>query len=85
MSTEADKARSQARRAWLRSNELCINGENHGKATHGILCGPCRAKHRERNPLKAAALAMSQGKRRVRLLRTKIVTLVPVRSSWELL
>lgn len=34
------------RRAELRAEGLCINGRDHGPATHGVRCGMCRLVHR---------------------------------------
>jgi hypothetical protein len=35
------------RRAHRRLMGLCINSDNHGNATHGVLCARCRLKHTE--------------------------------------
>ena len=37
---------AKTRRDELRTKGLCINGADHGKATHGQLCWPCRCVHR---------------------------------------
>ncbi len=37
--------RAKARRAKLKTLGLCINGEPHGPATHGVLCERCRVIH----------------------------------------
>jgi hypothetical protein len=50
---------SKKRRDLLRSQDLCINGKSHGKATHGRLCKSCRKTHnrkmKETNVEQAAA------------------------------
>jgi len=40
-------AYSRDRRARLRAAGVCINGESHGRATHGVLCESCRLIHRK--------------------------------------
>lgn len=37
---------AKVRRDRRRAAKLCINGESHGKATHGTLCERCRVAHR---------------------------------------
>lgn len=37
---------AKMRRDRLRALGVCLNGEAHGKATHGVLCGRCRDVHR---------------------------------------
>jgi hypothetical protein len=41
------RARARERRARLKAAGFCINGEKHGKATHGVLCAACRRTHKE--------------------------------------
>ena len=41
--------KAKARRERLRAQGACINGADHGEATHGVLCAPCRAQHRKSN------------------------------------
>lgn len=41
--------KQKARRAQRAAEGVCINGEKHGTATHGVLCERCRARHRESN------------------------------------
>ncbi len=36
---------AKTRRDRLRAAGLCINGDRHGKATHGVLCARCRIVH----------------------------------------
>lgn len=38
---------AKMRRDELRERGLCINGEDHGPATHGVLCWNCRQAHRK--------------------------------------
>jgi hypothetical protein len=42
-----DRIRAKSRRADLKARGLCINGEEHGPATHGVLCLKCREAHRK--------------------------------------
>jgi hypothetical protein len=78
--TEQDKQRAQARRAVLAGLGLCINGGKHGPATHGKLCESCRNKHSDRNaPPRRTPLKL-----KVRRLRGRVETIVPVSSSWAL-
>ena len=45
-------AESQRRhRAERRAAGICINGDKHGPATHGVLCEPCRIQHRKSNTI----------------------------------
>ena len=37
---------AQERRIALKQKGLCINGPEHGAATHGVLCKRCRDQHR---------------------------------------
>lgn len=41
-----ERAVAKARRDELRREGLCINGRDHGKATHGCRCATCYATHR---------------------------------------
>ncbi len=38
---------AKLRRDERRAAGICINGNLHGKATHGVLCAACRATHRD--------------------------------------
>lgn len=40
------RAHADNRRDGLRGHGLCINGSHHGKATHGVRCASCCARHR---------------------------------------
>lgn len=40
------RARAKFRRALLGEQKLCLNGESHGPATHGVRCAWCHAVHR---------------------------------------
>lgn len=42
----ARRADAIRRRDGLAEEGLCINGRDHGKATHGVLCLTCREVHR---------------------------------------
>ncbi len=41
LTTRAERRRSKAYRDRMRAAELCINGANHGIATHGCRCQAC--------------------------------------------
>lgn len=43
--TREQRIVAMLRRDRLRAAGICINGERHGPATHGVLCARCRIVH----------------------------------------
>lgn len=48
MSNDPTNISARNRRARLKAGGFCINGESHGKATHGRRCAWCDAVHKKK-------------------------------------